>query len=162
MDWKDLNDLHMLNGAEEDYYRSLERPYSCKDGPFDIIDELLLVRGVTPEILYGSKDSLEEIKFEGIEQYLTPWGNGKININTAPVEVLEIAFDAGTVENILTQRETEPFRSPISRGGIVTSSFFTVLSTGSTVDGKIKRTVKATLKKNVKDIEVIYWNDNVI
>ncbi len=54
IDWRDSNDLHMLNGAEEDYYQSLEKPYSCKDGPFDSIEELLLVKGMTPEIFYGS------------------------------------------------------------------------------------------------------------
>ena len=40
IDWRDSNDLHMLNGAEEDYYRSLPEPYSCKDGPFDSVEEL--------------------------------------------------------------------------------------------------------------------------
>jgi type II secretory pathway component PulK len=56
MDWRDEDDLHRDNGAEDDYYEALPRPYSCKDAPFDSIEELLLVRGVTREMYYGSKD----------------------------------------------------------------------------------------------------------
>jgi general secretion pathway protein K len=59
-DWRDDNDLHRLNGAEEDYYTSLENPYSSKDGPFSTVEEMLLVKGITNEILYGSKDNDEE------------------------------------------------------------------------------------------------------
>jgi general secretion pathway protein K len=55
MDWKDPNDLHRLNGAENDYYQSLEKPYQSKDANLDSIEELLLVRGVTPDLYYGKK-----------------------------------------------------------------------------------------------------------
>ncbi len=169
IDWRDTNDLHMLNGAEEDYYQSLEIPYSCKDGPFEIIEELLLVKGVTPEIFYGTgntvdeedADNGEEEYFHGIARYFTAFNTMKININTASQEVLETAFGTEKANNILIQREESPILTPIS-GGAVTSSFFTIISTGSTLDGKIKRTVKATLKKAGKKLEVIYWNDNFI
>lgn len=40
-------------GAELDYYSALEPPYAPKDGPLGTIEELLLVAGVTPELLYG-------------------------------------------------------------------------------------------------------------
>ena len=53
MDWRDKDNLHRLNGAEDDYYLSLPQPYKCKNGDFTSIEELLLVRGVTPEIFYG-------------------------------------------------------------------------------------------------------------
>ena len=69
IDWRDTNDLHMLNGAEEDYYRDLDEPYSSKDGPFDSIKELWLVKGITEEILYGSVDE-EEGYSSGVD-YLT-------------------------------------------------------------------------------------------
>jgi general secretion pathway protein K len=53
MDWRDENDLHRMNGAENDYYQSLPDPYECKNGDFDAVEELLMVRGMTPEIFYG-------------------------------------------------------------------------------------------------------------
>ena len=40
-------------GAEDDYYMSLPEPYHCKNAHFDSVDELLLVKGVTPQLLYG-------------------------------------------------------------------------------------------------------------
>ncbi len=52
-DWRDENDLHEEFGAEDQYYESLQRPYHSKDGPFDSLEELLLVRGVTREMFYG-------------------------------------------------------------------------------------------------------------
>ena len=79
LDWKDADDLHRLNGAESDYYLSLPNPYRAKDANFDTLEELLLVRGVTPEILYGGGET------KGIIQYLTlrPDSSFTINVNVA-------------------------------------------------------------------------------
>ena len=52
IDWIDQDD-NTESGAETDYYATLDPPYAAKNGPFDTIEELLLVKGVTPEILYG-------------------------------------------------------------------------------------------------------------
>lgn len=40
-------------GAQSDYYLSLPDPYYCKNAPFETVEELLLVKGVTPELLFG-------------------------------------------------------------------------------------------------------------
>lgn len=60
IDWVDKDHNHLLNGAEDEYYESLEDPYECRDGKFVVAEELLLVRGVTEEIYYGSKYYSEE------------------------------------------------------------------------------------------------------
>ncbi|MBW1840040.1 MAG: general secretion pathway protein GspK, partial [Deltaproteobacteria bacterium] len=60
IDWVDKDSAHLLNGAEDDYYESLEDPYECRDGNFVVTEELLLVRGVTEEIYYGKKPFSEE------------------------------------------------------------------------------------------------------
>ncbi len=169
MDWRDTNELHMLNGAEEDYYRSLEKPYSCKDGPFDSVEELLLVKGMTPEILYGESDKFADEKddeddeaYEGVAKYLTVKGTAKININTASRTVLELVVGEEQADNILIQRESGPLASPM-KNGKVSSSFFTVVSTGFNADGLIKRTVKLILhKKDKNKMEIVHWNDNFI
>ena len=55
IDWMDPdNDTQQGGGAESDYYMSLNPPYRCKNGPIDSIDELLLVRGITRDLLYGT------------------------------------------------------------------------------------------------------------
>ncbi len=40
-------------GAESGYYAGLSPPYQAKNAPLDTIEELLLVRGVTPQLLFG-------------------------------------------------------------------------------------------------------------
>src|SRR5207248_8062397 len=39
---------------ESNYYQTLNPPYNAKNGPLDSLDELLLVKGVTPQLLYGN------------------------------------------------------------------------------------------------------------
>lgn len=76
LDWLDEDDLHHINGAEKDYYLTLPEPYEAKNGPFESIEELTLVKGITPQI------------FELLRDHLTIYGSGKININFASKEVL--------------------------------------------------------------------------
>jgi general secretion pathway protein K len=78
VDWRDTDNSlsHPEYGAEDDYYEDLDTPYESKDFKFESIEELLLVRGMTPEI------------FEKVEPFVTIYGVGAVNINTAPREVL--------------------------------------------------------------------------
>lgn len=61
IDWRDGDDDMREGGAENEYYHTLKPAYNCKNGPFDTIEELLLVKGVTPAILYG-----EDVNRNGI------------------------------------------------------------------------------------------------
>jgi general secretion pathway protein K len=163
-DWRDPNELHMLNGAEEDYYRDLDEPYSCKDGPFDSIEELLLVKGMTKEILYGSiedEEEEEEKAYSGVVGLLTVNGSGKINVNTAPRAVIEAVIGIESADNIILQREVGPV-SLIPKNGKQASEFFTIISKGTNADGTIKRTVKAVVHNRSNKMETVYWNDNFI
>jgi len=54
LDWLDPDDTPRTGGAENDYYSGLNPPYRCKNGPFDSLEELLLVKGVTPQLLFGN------------------------------------------------------------------------------------------------------------
>jgi general secretion pathway protein K len=78
VDWRDTDNSlsHPEYGAENDYYEGLESPYEAKDYKFESIEELLLVRGMTPEL------------FEKVKPFVTIYGTGVVNINTAPREVL--------------------------------------------------------------------------
>lgn len=54
IDWVDIDDSRFPYGAESsDYYLTLDNPYKAKNGEMDSIDELLLIKGITPEIFYG-------------------------------------------------------------------------------------------------------------
>lgn len=45
IDWRDTDDLHQLEGAEDADYEAEGRPYGAKDGPFDSVAELGQVLG---------------------------------------------------------------------------------------------------------------------
>ncbi|MCP4590530.1 MAG: general secretion pathway protein GspK [bacterium] len=53
LDWRDADDSPQANGAESSYYRQLTVPYRCKNAAFETVEELLMVRGFTGQILYG-------------------------------------------------------------------------------------------------------------
>jgi type II secretory pathway component PulK len=78
IDWRDPDSLLTIpiGSAEDSYYRNFPYAYEAKDGPFEVLQELLLVKGMTNEV------------FEKIKKYITIYGDGKININTASAEVL--------------------------------------------------------------------------
>ena len=54
IDWIDADNNVTSNGAEDSYYMALSPPYHCKNAPLNSIEELLLVRGVTPLLLFGN------------------------------------------------------------------------------------------------------------
>ena len=53
LDWLDTDDTPREYGAEVEYYSSLMPPYAPANGPLKTLEELLLVRGVTPDLLFG-------------------------------------------------------------------------------------------------------------
>ncbi len=53
LDWLDEDDDTREYGAESDYYATLQPPYKPPNGPMESIEQLLLVKGMTPQILYG-------------------------------------------------------------------------------------------------------------
>lgn len=81
-DWIDPDEDVTGGGAESAHYRALDRPYSAKNGPLDCIEELLMIKGMTDRLYYGTKDA------PGLRHLLTVHGDGKINLNTAPKPVL--------------------------------------------------------------------------
>jgi hypothetical protein len=53
LDWIDPDATPREYGAEIAFYSGLSPAYEPRNGPLSGLDELLLVRGVTPELLYG-------------------------------------------------------------------------------------------------------------
>ncbi len=102
LDWRDQDSLHRANGAEDDYYMALPKPYQAKDDKFESVEELLLVRGVTPEIFYGGlKDIVSVWTDESDDKSVAGFGkrrtggpggrvsSSKINLNYASPEMLK-------------------------------------------------------------------------
>lgn len=95
VDWRDKDSQLSipLGSAEDPYYRGLPYPYEAKDSEFESLDELLLVKGMTPEI------------FENLKGYLTASSSGRININTTSSPVLQsLGLDEDTTDKIIRYR----------------------------------------------------------
>ena len=84
---------------------SVERDNFINRGPFDISELLMLSQDITPQILYGEGSEL------GIADYCTVYSEGKINLNVAPVHVMELLpglDERGLAERISQVRTEEP------------------------------------------------------
>jgi len=84
IDWRDEGEAVTGEGAEADFYQSLPYPYLPRDAPFQSPGELLLVRGVTPEMFYGTKDRVglaDLITVESLSPNKTANGDMRVNLN---------------------------------------------------------------------------------
>ncbi|MDX9972645.1 MAG: type II secretion system protein GspK [FCB group bacterium] len=111
LDWIDADGDSRSEGAENDFYQATDIPYSAKNAPFDSVEELLMVRGITPEIFFGDPE-LDQLP---LTELLTVRGQrrGRINVNTAPAEVLEafgigLGGQEGLAERAILERESTP------------------------------------------------------
>jgi general secretion pathway protein K len=110
IDWTDTDDqvvcLPFVKGenlgAESDYYAGLKPPYRCKNKPLDTSEELLLLKGITPEV------------FNRIRDYVTVNGDGKVSINSAPklvIESLSQELNPALAQIIIDRRKIKSFDS---------------------------------------------------
>jgi type II secretory pathway component PulK len=95
LDWRDADDLHRLNGAEKDYYQSLSPSYAPKNGPFDAVEDLLWVRGMTPELFYGNGVAPGLKAIFSVDSPMD-----RINLGTAPAEVIHALLGVPLAESL--------------------------------------------------------------
>ena len=176
IDWTDSDDevtnlpfiQHENMGAESSYYSKLQVPYRCKNALLNTTEELLLVRGITQEV------------FERICDYVTVYGEGKININSASRQVIECLsekMDAVLAEMIIDRREFKPFDSIEELRdvpGMTDSIYYTIKKT-ATIESKdqyyhvisqgnadrLSRATVAILERNMKtkNVEVVLYKE---
>lgn len=188
MDWKDADDLYRINGAENDYYRSLPEPYDCKNGPLDAIEELLLVRGVTPALFYGRRGSKKEGEKPGqpgLKDIFSLYSSGEqIDINSAAAPALRLALGLpGEVARLIVKaREEKGFdhqadliqRVPelaLFIGEIANlimyrprNAYYTIESRATYQGGKTKRGIKGIAKidpREKRGYKIIQWVDSL-
>lgn len=167
-DWIDGNSEVTRFGAEDTYYKTLEKPYACKNAPLEFVEELLLIRGITKELFYGTEER------PGISDYVTTYGDGKININTADPLILRALsdhMDDGMVEEMVSYRDDE--ESDLSDPGwyktlpgmgdvaisddlLTTSSTYFEVSSEGLRDNMAKR-ISGIVKRTEGEIETLSW-----
>ncbi len=142
LDWRDPDSNPGPNGAEGPYYEGQVPPYTCKNQPFETIEELLLVRGVTAEILYGEdtnlngclepnendadktrpRDNADGRLDPGLYAYvtvasadtnLTNDGQRRVNLNSAdPPQLLQAGFNPAETQAINAYRVSRSRTAP--------------------------------------------------
>jgi general secretion pathway protein K len=177
IDWTDSDDKvthlpfikHEKSGAESAHYMNLETPYRCNNAQFEATEELLLVKGITQDV------------FERIRDYVTVYGDGKININCASKRVIESLsekMDPVLTRMIIDRRKIKPFDSIMELRDVpgMTDSIYNTIRNTITVSpsdeyyhaisqakvGHRNCTVMAILRKNMKtkNVEVILYRES--
>ena len=94
-DWKDGDDLVRAGGAEAADYARAGSPFRPTNRPMQRLDELTRIRGFS--------DSLAGV----VAPYVTVHGDGRVNLNTAPVQVLTAITGIGPAgaSLLVSQRE---------------------------------------------------------
>jgi len=186
MDWRDPDDFYRANGAENDYYQSLKEPYFCKNGPLSSIEEMLLIRGITPDLFYGKKGKGEEKAKEqrtGLKDIFSIYSPiQQIDINSATAAVLRTALGISPemARKIVQAREEKAFEhqgdllqrvpelAPLM-GQIApmimyktTTPYYTIESRAKNNEGGSKRGIKVIVKiapTEKKNYKIIQWLD---
>ncbi len=98
LDWRDAGSTHRLHGAKDAEYRDAGYSYGPRNGPFQSVDELQLVMGVTPEL------------YRSVSSALTVYsGRAAFDPRIAPKEVLLAlsSANAESVEDMLAGRSAD-------------------------------------------------------
>ncbi|MEQ1501483.1 MAG: hypothetical protein ABMB14_04590 [Myxococcota bacterium] len=114
-DWTDPDDMRLYQGgAEDSLYSNLDNPYHPKNAPFDTRDEIRLVDG-------WHNDGL----WERVGKYLTIYGSGKVNVNTAMEPVIKgllmAYYDGVATETTVQDTVDDIIRlrgAPLEEGGL--------------------------------------------
>lgn len=104
VDWMDANGETMPNGAEDEYYMSLDKPYRCANLPLSDIGELVWVRGFDATTIQRLQPFVSVL----------PVSNTAVNVNFAPPEVLMAILPGLTLQDarqLALQASSTPFMS---------------------------------------------------
>ncbi len=95
IDWSDVDEqLFSCNlqqtaqgstGVEDAFYQLLPKPYRRKNAPYDSLEELHMVRGITDDFWATLVDPEPE---KPEKRVMTVWGQGAVNVNTAAAQTL--------------------------------------------------------------------------
>ena len=123
--WRTPNATTM--GVGDGYYAGLSPPYQCKHAPFGSVEELLLVQGVTPDMLAATVTSngltLEDVlTVSSYDTNMDMTGQARLNLNSATASSLlrrcGDVFNSTEISRIIAQRPRRGFQSPADLLGV--------------------------------------------
>ncbi|HVA39235.1 MAG TPA: type II secretion system minor pseudopilin GspK [Candidatus Binataceae bacterium] len=167
VDWLDPDSIESPGGAEADYYMRLIPPYEPRNGPMPTIGDLRMIRGV------------DDATFSRLQQFLTAAPEPRVNINTAPPEVIaalvpQLSDNISMVKQIVQARMVQPFlmitdvgnlaglgdaATPLMRLITTRSAYFTL--TGIGVFAGARRRVTGTFRRNANGTSMLAsWQED--
>jgi general secretion pathway protein K len=169
LDWRSPGEVPRAYGAKSSYYLGLDPPYPARNDRFEVVGELGWVQPFIGSPLP-----------RGLEDWLTVQTTSKkINVNTAPLEVLlACGLSPEAARTLIDQRQNQPFRSLSEVRQLVggageqtltsnltwlNSLFFTIQSTGLVKKGGGRHTIRAVIRlKATKDSlwDIVSWIDD--
>lgn len=105
IDWADVDeqgfncDMRAMTaasatGLEDNFYGSLPKPYRRKNAPYDSLEELHMVRGISDDFWSTFIDPRPD---DPKKRVVTVWGQGTVNVNTANAQTLLAVVCSGAV-----------------------------------------------------------------
>jgi len=205
-DWVQPGDIPRVAGAKNEYYQGFNPPYNCKEAPMDDISELLLIKGIWDhrEIYSGGRATDDQpaafqqhqLGFEapagqapnypfGLKDLFRPFSTGRININTADQNVLQLipGVDATVAGELIKLRsgpdgadgteDDTPFNNaggalqsagdnnPAAANYVTTRSSTFEVTVTAQLPGIPSRDYKAILFRNGRNVDVVsfYWDN---
>lgn len=176
-----IADWRQPGGALDPYYLSLTPSFRPRHASFEEIEELLVLKGMTPDLYYGSYDrdpGGQLVRRGGLDQCVSIYGaTNQFDVNTAHPGVLgSLGFSPGEVRAIVERRRRQPFTTLADVPGpgagrlrIGGASMFTLRATARLrlPDGKLsdlRRSVAALVKippaGYENDTAILRWYDN--
>lgn len=165
IDWIDEDDVRTINSQrEEEAYRNMNVKYPVKNGPIESMDELRMIAGFDDQLIMT------------FSPFLTVYVQGydpKININTAPAEVLNTFWkedlDASRVswtKELLAQRnkmtfsdaQDSRFEDVMSKLGVQQTSYYSMNATYQSDTFKIMS--QATVNTTTVSVEAVVRRQN--
>lgn len=133
--------------AFDQYYLSLTPSFRSRHSSFEEIEELLLIRGMTPDIFHGRYERDAQgalIPHAGLKDCVTVYGGpGPLDVNTVEPAVMEaVGVPPDVAASLVQLRRQMPIRSAqqllpftqspaMGRIGLGSSSFLTLRATAS-------------------------------
>lgn len=128
LDWREADANPRLEGAKDEYYNELAKPYNTRLGRIQTVTEVLQIKGWTPDILYNLQSNtvntgrtnnnepvspiFDLVSLDCFSGAYNPEGNGKSNINQPGLTAQQLATNAQIpIQNattIINSRAAQP------------------------------------------------------
>ena len=93
LDWRQFGQGELTGFFSDEYYSNLQYPYPKKSADYETLDEMLLVKGMNKQM------------YDRLINFVTIYGDGPVNINTASKEVLSaLGLPDSLVDKVLIVR----------------------------------------------------------